>query len=1156
MKAKNILRISLFAVVLCLTLIFAVMADDLDAKIIRFDGTGNVDVDSYDLRLENQGLAVEETDGVLRVTGGSYDSVNENSDVENFFFIRFAVDDYIDLNTYPYYVIKFKTNDAYAADAVKKNSTAVITQVYFLKANATGYRYKEDNSGYHDCLAAPSGYDFTDMWRTYMYKFSDADDGVNKVSGQTLAEGEKLCGVRFSPAKYFKNDYETMAKLVLDIEYIGFFQTKADAESYIDRSSVIIRFDGNEDRAAVSLSGSGSPTVTDGLCKITLDTSKVENTGTAVAQPNFTLANAANLPYSIFSIDTYRYGTLKLKSTVNVPNFQLYTLQFNHLTKDNPYLYIAKNLPVSDDFQEYSFDAYGISNGSLLTGEEPKSHPNVTNPFMQFKGFTATGTTVETAEIKHIAYFKNADDRDAFVAGAMDTANDNVKAAYKAIVNARNSVIVNTETEAEEAVKTKVEELLGSDSNVNVTYDITGLKVIVTLTATETYGTGKTYTATKTVGFDVNLPEEDHSAKIIRFGTAGDGNVQTSIEGGGKGVKTVTADGILRIDMAASDMFKADASSEPTFKIETAEQFNLKDYPYVKIKMRTNYPAIIQYYAANRGDDVTCRADIYRMPNGSTNADIANSEWHEVEFSFDKSYTDNYCFVDIGAAETAKVSAPFFQFKSLKATPDHDLFAEIEYIAYFQSEEDMKAYGKEEEKVVLTGDELHSVVADSTELEDSNIIRIYSTGKEGDGTTVDIKEVFDKVYGEKLDLYEYPYVKLKFRTTYTGTIQLYLFDETSYRNYVGFADAVKDGEWHNATLSYNYKDITGGASASGTSNAIKLTTDGVAWEVKTINSGLFPSRTGEFKLDGFKFQLKTALQEGNYLDIAYIAFYKTKEAMLADTSYDTDSAKVEAALEVAIPDFTLHNAIGVGELENHVRETIENDVAGVSVLAKAQSFDRKGTTCDVAVTVTCGDVSKTETKTVNLINKDFTLETLGAQIRDASGEGETKIEQGLRFGTKFAYDEEFYENVKFGTLLLPTKYFNSAYSFEKVALTPANWTGNVQINDTPKLDEEGAVIEGKFETHREKALDASGVYTYDFTDYKIFTAVLTEIKEADESTVIIARPYVTYTVDGTEYTYYGDKIERSVAQVEAAIEAEKADKVVSEDAKWSNTTND
>lgn len=1140
MKAKNILRISLFAVVLCLTLIFAVMADDLDAKIIRWDGTGNVNVAKYQLHYENMGLAVEETDGVLRVTGGSHGE-DVPSTEENEVFIKLAGEDYIDLNTYPYYVIKFKTNGAYAT--VPSN---VITQVFFMKTDTKGNKCGE--SSYHGCTAAPSGYDFTDMWRTYMYSFSSADDGVNKISSSTLSAGEKLWCLRLSPAKYFKNDYETMANLVLDIEYIGFFKSKADAENYINRSSVIIRFDGNEDRAAVKATNG---TVTnEGTFKITLNAaSGFTAKNDSLATPHFSPANDSNLPYTSFLLKDFSNVVVTAKTDVKIDGWPFYSANIN-----GTYVFQYLNGTVSEDFKNQCFSLSDMEKDDLVTDTT-----KVTDPFMQFK-INAAGEKDGSAEIKYIGYFKNSDDRAAFLAGAMDAANNNVKAAYKAIVNARNSVTVNTEADAESAVTAKVEELLGSDSKVAATYATDGLKVIVTLTATETYDTDKNYTATKTVGFDVKLPEEDHSAKIIRFDDNSD-NVSITPSTSGNG-KISTEKGVFRIDMAATDMFKEDASSQPTFTIADKDQFNLKDYPYVKIKMRTNYPATIQYYAANIEDGVTCRADIYRMPNESTNTDIADGEWHEVEFSFDKSYTDNYCFVNIGAAETAVVSKPFFQFKSLKATPDHDLFAEIEYIAYFQSKEDMKNYGKDEDKIVVTGEKLYAAnnKKSLTEIADGNIFRINTSGS---FTDVEVDKVFKDINGNNVDLYEYPYVKVKFKTNFAYTVQMYLDTDVRYVIYFNNSINKQYDTWHTATLSYNTNDITG----YGAGNKIEFSNDGYIWTtVDTSNNRdkydySFPVQAGKYKFDGLKFQLKDGAQGGGYLEIAYIALYKTKEAMLADTSYDTDSAKVEDALKVAISDFTLHNAIGVGELENLVRETIEKDVAGVSVLAKAQSFDRKADTCDVTVTVTCGDVSKTETKTVNLINKDFTLETLGAQIRDASGEGETKIEQGLRFGTKFAYDEEFYgEDVTFGTLLLPKNYFNSAYSFEKVALTPANWTGNKERtyklydNDgNPVTGDDGNQKEAKI---RDAAIEPESKLAYEYGTYKIFTAVLTKIKEADESTVIIARPYVTYKVDGTEYTYYGDKIERSVAQVEAAIAAGKADKVVTEDANWSNTTND
>ena len=86
--------------------------------------------------------------------------------------------------------------------------------------------------------------------------------------------------------------------------------------------------------------------------------------------------------------------------------------------------------------------------------------------------------------------------------------------------------------------------------------------------------------------------------------------------------------------------------------------------------------------------------------------------------------------------------------------------------------------------------------------------------------------------------------------------------------------------------------------------------------------------------------------------------------------------------------------------------------------------------------------------------------------------------------------------------------------------------------------------------------------TYDYDGYRIFTAVITDIPFTDANenaydTEIVAIPYITFTysVDGKEYTYYGDEIVRSVNQVKQAVEAGKADTNVTDSAEWDKDDN-
>ncbi len=646
--------------------------------------------------------------------------------------------------------------------------------------------------------------------------------------------------------------------------------------------------------------------------------------------------------------------------------------------------------------------------------------------------------------------------------------------------------------------------------------------------------------------FSVFATETDNY-KIIRWDNKGNLTVNITDGSGYNNYDIGTDNGVLRIDMPAEKAYN-DCSAWAYLNLGE-QAFDLKDYPYVKLKMRTNYSETIQYYAG-RGNSHH-RADFKGLSN------IADSNWHVIEFSFDDNNSNDDCYISLGKYEdNAKVSTPFFQFKEYTESPDGDLFAEIEYIGYFESEEDMKAY--DDSVILYTGAELYPAV-DNKELtseQHGDVLRLNADSQEAT-TEFNIKNVIKDSDGLGLDLYEYPYIRMRFRTNYQYQIQMYPLQGDANYWYSDLHDyltaAARDGEtWYDAMLSYNSADKVDRTNAWNI-EYIEIESDGHTWSTtQKWDYGSddryypFPSAKDEFALDGFKFQLKSTAQNGAFFDIAYIAFYKDKDTMLKDATYATEYTsgieKVNTALENIKKtsfSYNLHQAVGEIAIEDYVRKAIESANNDISVAANATNFDRTADKCSVAVTVSCGGVYKTATVDVTLNKLDaITLETLGAQIRNKENDEDM---DALRFGTKFAYNSEQYEIVSYGTLMIPKEFRNNS-SFETVSVSTSTNTGK----------------NGKFEG-ADCVVNIADKKFYEFTGYQIFTGVLTKIDEAHKSTEISARPYVTYklksdfnnSLEDKTYTIYGNEIVRSVNQVAAA----KADSEVTENGKWDNENN-
>lgn len=1110
MKEKHILRITLLAVLLCMMTILCATADELDAKIIRWDGTGNVAIASITNGFTDF-LNTSEVDGNLRVTGSSAETYKG----DNYFYLNIATSDYVDIYTYPYYVIKYKTND-------KQVATGKNTQVYFC---VTKDGTKKDHAYYYNAACYSGTYDFTDMWRTYLFHFgtdqSDVDCQLNGLSTDNYGENTVLRQIRIAPARDTVSA-EAFDGIQMDIEFIGFFKTIDDADKYA-RSSVQIRFDGDENRAAVKPS---TGTVTESgtlLLPIKVDSAKNSDTYGA---PSFTFAQGSNLPTTTFTLTDFPYALLSIKATDEIPNLQFYHGNNGGWIFFSPATHVGLNaasegydfekhtMLFKDEYKNYTALNSGKVDG-LVVGKTQ-------DPFMQFKGFT-TGSAVDIdAEIEYIAYFRTEGEMQAYESGIAEKVNT----AYKAIANAEFSVEASSEDAIKDNVESRIGTLLGTDSGVTVTvsdvaytvYDNTAT-AMVTVSADYDYtgldGEAHTYTESKKVGITIDV-DYLYDFKVIRWNESGKPVVNST-------EKTYS----VKKAMPANTAYTQGSTWQPTFSLGEDAAFALADYPYVSIKLRTNYPATVQFYAASKMVGESRVYNFFWLAGGDGRGSIGDGKWHVLEKDFGT--VDN----DI------MVSEPFFQFKVLTQTPDGDLFAEIDSIRFFKSEADAKHYDfNESSKVIVNGSDLYAAVASSTSasLNDDGSLRLTTTNKSL--STFRIKNVFKGADGNNLDLYEYPYVKIRFKSDYKGNVQAYMLGTDDYYWYtpIGNKNSNTDGEWHEALISFNCKD---GAASTSTSYG------GYTWTVGTPDKsitriGNLP--TSSWLTGGYMFHINGGSADG-YLDVDYIAFYKTKEEAMADTVHADDLAIANSDLAIVEGksySYTLHQAIGEIAIENYVRTTVEEAVENVSVAANANSFTYGDAGCTVKVTLSYGTATVYKNITVALYYLDeITLESLGAQIRPIGEEG---LKADLRFGAKVKYDDTVYSDVTYGMVVSPVPVDNTTYKFEKIS-TAAN-----QLAGSKK----GA--DGKFLTA--VVVEAENAYDIDGESYKIFTAVVTGIPDGTGTdgvnaydTKIVARPYITYKLDGTEYTVYGDEMVRTVNEVLAAsgISTE-----VSKDATWKN----
>lgn len=379
----------------------------------------------------------------------------------------------------------------------------------------------------------------------------------------------------------------------------------------------------------------------------------------------------------------------------------------------------------------------------------------------------------------------------------------------------------------------------------------------------------------------VSAADAEIDAKIIRFD--GTGNVEYT-----KTMDTYSAvtDGVLRVDMSADEA--VGYTYMPRINIAEDDLFYLYDYPYVKFKYRSDWAANTQFYVDNYSSS---------MYYSQLSPTVSNDGiWKTVQLAFPtdgssgQSYYNNLFVNTLGGtfpSETDKVTVKnaFFQFKDLKETPSADMYAEIEYIAFFKTEEDMLAYDAPKSRIIRfdgTGDVSFTKggsLGDATVSVTENgayRIDIPSGSAYGVTGTAPFQLIFN-ISDDLFYLYDYPYAKIKYRTNWPSTFQFYI-PATKNFYYSDFAQKKgrNDGEWHVAELEYP----TDGSSALHS----YYDANGEMWFVNTTDSATFPSKTDKVSVPHVFFQLKNLSETATsdlYAEIEYIAFFRTEEDMKA-----------------------------------------------------------------------------------------------------------------------------------------------------------------------------------------------------------------------------------------------------------------------------------
>ncbi|MBE6689255.1 MAG: hypothetical protein E7588_08295 [Ruminococcaceae bacterium] len=610
-------------------------------------------------------------------------------------------------------------------------------------------------------------------------------------------------------------------------------------------------------------------------------------------------------------------------------------------------------------------------------------------------------------------------------------------------------------------------------------------------------------------------------SKVIRF----DGNGTVTLADGYPTGGTVS-DGIFKMDMAKGSV--VGGTFQPTFKFADGNSFDLAEYPFVKIKYRTDFDYTIQFYVNDGG----YYSDLTRVSG------INDGNWYTAELYFnldgEKARTwgepEKYTGSDgktwlttYPNVTTLSVTNFFFQFKNGKASPSANYFAEIEYIAFFADEADMKKYDAKPDNYVLRFDDYSDIGV--------TIPATYSGFSVDDGilhitTTGDVTTQHKFNFAKSFNLYDYPYFKIKFKTNWPANTQFYmpraeggnfLFQPT--QDWGSGATEPEDDKWYGAELCFPDGD------SYSQSAYMYNAADGTKWNSRIASTPAFPTKNAKGGLSGFFIFYRSITEDDKaknltyYTDIDYIAYFKNPEDMAAFTAeknaVDTAATALESDTSFT---YTMHLAATEANIEKYVRETVEAKYPNLSVTVEASAISNDNSACAVDLTLFYGNTNSKAVAhaTVNVTLThlpEITFETLGAQIRT----NEQEQTQALRFATLINGDtNDVYSNVSYGMIVIPQNLLNApTYAFEQAAV---NGVGTLKLTTIGGANVNATAIV----KNADKARD------WIVPDGRIFTVAVTNIPESEYDRLIIARPFIKYTANGEDFMYYGKAITRSV----------------------------
>lgn len=208
------------------------------------------------------------------------------------------------------------------------------------------------------------------------------------------------------------------------------------------------------------------------------------------------------------------------------------------------------------------------------------------------------------------------------------------------------------------------------------------------------------YSSDGSVWADAALYEEytpDENVKLLKFNGVCDINLE---EDSNPGSNVKIENGLCTITAEKESIIGK--THQISLDIAEEDEFDLKDYPYVKVKFRTNYPSTVQFYAVNNYTDNTPN-DIYYSEFRKKN----DGEWHTAELFFnldgtstgasftaaDKTVWNTIYPNSENAVGSSMVKKPIFQFKNASSA-NEDFYAEIEYVAFFKTARAMREYEK------------------------------------------------------------------------------------------------------------------------------------------------------------------------------------------------------------------------------------------------------------------------------------------------------------------------------------------------------------------------------------------------------------------------------------------------------------------------------